>query len=97
MINGNYKILLKSPIGNMNGTMILKTEGNIVNGTLNLFGVENHFSGQVLDETSYSFNGEIKTPMGLQQYSGSGQVNQAGLNATAKMKLGTIEIIGTPL
>lgn len=97
MINGNYKVLIKSSMGNLNGTMNLKTEGNIVDGTLNLFGVENHFSGQVLDETAYSFSGEIKTPMGLQQYSGYGQVTPSGLTATAKMKLGTIEIVGSPV
>lgn len=95
MISGTYKVLIKSPLGNLNGTMSLRTAGNMVSGTLSLFGVENHFSGQVLDETSYSFSGEIRTPMGLQQYSGSSHLTESGLTATAKMKAGTIEIIGS--
>lgn len=94
MINGTYSIMLKTPMGVKKGEMILALDGTALHGSIVIKGKENPFSDGTVDGDSFTFSGELMSPVGKLVYDCIGSVTGDELAATAKAKKGTIQITG---
>ncbi len=50
MVERNYRICLTAPLGDRNGTMVLRETGGKVDGWLNVLNEKNRFSDVLSDE-----------------------------------------------
>ena len=68
MLDGKYSSTLNTPMGAINGTITLNTNGNNVQGTIETMGMKNQFMGIKTKDNECKFSGNFNTPLGNIQY-----------------------------
>ena len=94
MLDGKYTSSLNTPIGAINGTIILVTNGNNVQGTIETMGMRNQFQGMKTKENECTFKGNFNTPLGNIQYTAMCIVNNNTLELTASTNKGSFKLMG---
>ena len=104
MIDGKYSIVMQTPMGPVNGTLLLKTEGetlsgvekhcNLPSGVLEAMGGRHPFSGGTVQGEDCAFSSVFQTPLGRLQLSVKGSVHGDVFRATARTQMGVINAMG---
>ena len=94
-IDGTYKITAETKIGNMEGTLILKTESGELSGTMSggLLGTV-EFNGGKVEENRFSFAMTMKKFFKKIDVSGSGKVEGDHISGEVKTSMGDSSFTG---
>ena len=96
MIDGIYKVTVKSPIGVNRGSLKLETEGETVKASLSLIGMGNLHSTGKVDGNTFTMQGNMRMfTFGHFAYNIKGEVEGRKLHAMADTSHGTLSIQGT--
>jgi hypothetical protein len=90
-LDGTYKIVTKTPMGDQNATLVLKTEGNTLTGTME--GME--ISEGKINGDEFSFKSEIKTPMGKMNVEITGKIDGDNISGSSKTMFGNAPFSGS--
>ena len=94
MLDGKYASSLNTPMGAINGTITLITNGNNVQGTIETMGMKNQFQGMKTKENECAFKGNFNTPLGNIQYTATCTVNNNALELMANTNKGSFKLMG---
>ena len=64
MLDGKYNVSLNTPLGNINGSITLISNGNNVQGIIETMGMKNNFNGTKISNDMCKFTGSLNTPIG---------------------------------
>jgi hypothetical protein len=95
MIDGKYKISMKTPMGVKDGFLTFRTTGGALSGILEILGKENPFEGGTVDGDDLKFSGTFQSIMGKTQYDGEGSVDGDVLKGVSHTKMGDMPLTGT--
>ena len=88
-----YDVAISTPMGKMDGKVVLNINGTALSGKITFMGKENEFSGGTIDENgNVAFKGDLKTPIGKMPYTITGTIASGKVKATAKTKMGDLAI-----
>lgn len=94
-MDGIYEINIKTPMGNMQGKVYLKTNNDTINGTLEIMGMKNNLTGGRVRKNQCYFKGNLKNNALNIQYEIMGElVNENILNIYAKTNMGEFKLQG---
>lgn len=93
-MDGIYEIKLNTPMGAMNGKVTLKTNGENIDGVLEIMGSKNTLTGGRVKGNQCYFKGNIKNSALNIQYEIIGQLTQNILNIYAKTNMGEFKLQG---
>lgn len=94
MLDGTYSTSLNTPMGNMNGMITLITNGNSVQGIIEVMGSKSSFSGVKVSNDKCTFNGNLKTPIGAIDYKAICTVIGDILNMEIYLPQGSFKMTG---
>ena len=94
MLDGKYKTSLKTPIGKIDGTITLITNGNNVEGIIETMGMKNKFNGSKISSDQCKFTGNLSSPIGQISYNATCSVFNDNLELDANTPQGNIKING---
>jgi len=94
-IEGTYKVTADTPMGKMESTLTLKTDGDSLSGSMSsgMMGTIEFSNGKV-DGTSFSFNMTMKGPMGKMEMTTSGTVDGDNISGEVKTMMGNSSYTG---
>lgn len=95
MIDGKYKISMKTPMGVKDGFLTFKTAGNDLSGVLEILGKENPFEGGSVDGNKLKFSGTFQSIMGKTPYDGEGTIDGDTIQGVSHTKMGDMPLTGT--
>ena len=93
-MDGIYDIKLNTPMGAMNGRVMLKTNGENIEGVLEIMGMKNSLSGGKVKGNQCYFKGNIKNNALSIEYEIMGQLTGNVLNIYAKTNMGEFKLQG---
>ena len=93
-MDGIYDIKLNTPMGPMNGKVMLKTNGENIEGVLEIMGMKNSLSGGNVKGNQCYFKGNIKNNALSIEYEIMGQLTGNVLNIYAKTNMGEFKLQG---
>lgn len=73
MLNGTYRLTLRSQMGPRQGVLVLANSDHGLNGRLELLGFENEISQGHTDENNFAFTINLHTLLGDRQITVTGQ------------------------
>lgn len=90
-IDGTYKIKADTPMGKMESTLTLQTDGDILSGSMssNMMGTI-EFSGGKVAGNSFSFDMTMNGPMGKMDMTTSGIVDGDNISGEVKTSMGNM-------
>ena len=89
----SYKVVITSPVGDIDGTVTLNIDGAKLSGSLTAMGKSGKFeNGTVNADGSFECSGILESPMGKMQYTLTGTLSEGKVNAVAKTKMGELKI-----
>lgn len=94
-VDGTYKLSLKTPLGEQEGTLVLKANGGALSGSVQTVKGEVSFDDGNTDGNDVSFDTRIPTPIGKLKAHVTGTVIGDHFSGSAKLPLGAAEIDGT--
>lgn len=94
MLDGKYSSSLNTPMGAINGTIYLMSNGNNVQGVIETMGMRNTFNGTKTKENECTFTGNFGTPIGNIQYSATCVVMNNNLELMANTNKGNFKLLG---
>ena len=94
-IDGTYKVTADTPMGKIESTLTLKTDGGSLSGSMQsgMFGTV-EFSGGKIDGSSFSANMTMNGPMGAMEMTTSGTVDGDSISGTVKTAMGNSSFSG---
>ena len=94
-IDGTYKITANTPIGKMDSTLTLKTDGDSLSGSNSsaMMGTV-EFSGGKVDGNSFTFEMSLNTPMGKMDMTNNGTVDGDNISGEVKTSMGNSAYTG---
>ena len=94
-IDGTYKITAETPIGSMESTLILKTDGGDLSGTMTsgMMGTID-FDGGKVEGSSFSFTMTMKKFLKKIEISGSGEVDGDKISGEIMTSMGNSSFAG---
>jgi hypothetical protein len=95
MIDGKYKISMKTPMGVKDGYLTFKTAGTDLSGVLEILGKENPFEGGTVDGNNLKFSGTFASIMGKTAYDGEGTIDGDTIQGVSHTKMGDMPLTGT--
>ena len=95
-VDGTYNILVNTPMGKMESTIILVTDGDSLSGSITsaMMGTV-EFSGGKVDSNSFSFEMEMNSPMGKMEMTNTGTVDGDNISGEVKSSMGNSAYTGT--
>lgn len=93
-MDGIYMSRIKTPMGEVNGKLILKVQGNSLSGTIEALGMKSDFTGGKVVQNKCQFSGVIRTMMGNISYEANGELKGNVLKVMAKTNMGNFEFTG---
>lgn len=95
-IDGTYNIIANTPMGKMEITLTLKTDGDSVSGSTSSAMMGNiEFSGGKVDGNSFEFEMEMNSPMGKIEMTNIGTVDGDNVSGEVKTSMGNSTYTGT--
>lgn len=93
MLKKEYNVIISTPMGNVDGKVMLNISGSDLSGTIFFMRSENEFTGGTIDEAgNVSFKGNLKMPVGKMAYMVTGRFTDRQIDAVAKTKIGDFVI-----
>ena len=94
-VDGTYKITAETPMGNMESTLTLKTDGEELSGTMtaDMMGTVD-FKGGKVEGSSFSFAMTMKKFLKNIEISGSGKVDGDKISGNIMTSLGNSSFTG---
>ena len=89
-----YEVSINTPMGPMNGKVILKTNDNMLEGILEIMGMKHTLSGGKVKGNQCYFKGNIKNNALNINYEIMGQLMGNVLNIYAKTNMGEFKLKG---
>lgn len=80
MINGTYRIVMKTLMGKKYGRLTLYETENALTGTIDILGHQNTLSGERLSDGKCRFSGELVTPVRTFIFTAEGEINETQVN-----------------
>lgn len=93
-MDGIYEIKLNTPMGAMSGKVTLKTNGENIDGVLEIMGMKNNLNGGRVKGNQCYFKGNIKNNELNIEYELMGQLTGNILNIFAKTNMGEFKLQG---
>lgn len=93
-MDGIYEISMNTPMGAMSGKVTLKSNGEILNGILEIMGMKNNLTGGRVKGNQCYFKGDIKNNAINIAYEIMGQLTGNVLNIYAKTNMGEFKLQG---
>ena len=93
-MDGIYEIKLNTPMGAMSGKVTLKTNGEKIDGVLEIMGMKNNLNGGRVKGNQCYFKGNIKNNALNIEYELMGQLTGNILNIFAKTNMGEFKLQG---
>ncbi len=93
-MDGIYEIKLNTPMGAMSGKVTLKTNGENIDGVLEIMGMKNNLNGGRVKGNQCYFKGNIKNNALNIEYELMGQLTGNILNIFAKTNMGEFKLQG---
>lgn len=93
-MDGIYEIKLNTPMGAMSGKVTLKTNGENIDGVLEIMGMKNNLNGGRIKGNQCYFKGNIKNNALNIEYELMGQLTGNILNIFAKTNMGEFKLQG---
>lgn len=94
MLDGTYKISLNTPMGDVSGTLRLYTNGNNVQGVLEVMGMKSNFNGLKISNDKCKFSDTLKTPFGNFNYTATCTVLGTGIELDVNTSQGNLKLNG---
>jgi len=96
-IDGTYNVVVDTPIGKQNNVMTLKTDGDVLSGTMKslAFNAEDNFTGGKVNGDAFEFEFEAATPMGKMKLEVKGTVSGDKTSGEVKTMFGMAPFEGT--
>lgn len=94
-IDGTYKVTAHTPMGKIESTLTLKTDGESLSGnmTSSMFGTV-EISGGKFDGSSFSANMTMEGPFGKMEMTTSGTVDGDNISGEVKTSMGNSSFTG---
>lgn len=93
-MDGKYMTVISSPIGEIKGSLTLKTNGTNLSGQIEALGMKNSFTNGYVNNNRCKFSGKIQTPMGNITYEAQGVLNGTEMTIVANTNMGKFEFKG---
>lgn len=95
-VDGTYNITADTPMGKMESTLILVTDGDSLSGntTSAMMGTVEFSDGKV-DDNNFSFEMEMNSPMGKMEMTNTGTVDGDNISGEVKTSMGNFPYTGT--
>ncbi len=93
-MDGIYEIKLNTPMGAMSGKVTLKTNGENIDGVLEIMGLKNNLNGGRVKGNQCYFKGNIRNNALNIEYELMGQLTGNILNIFAKTNMGEFKLQG---
>ena len=93
-MDGIYQVNLNTPMGKIDGKVILKTNGENIEGILEIMGMKHELSNGKVKRDQCYFKGNIKNNAIRLQYEIMGQLQNNILNIYAKTNMGEFKLQG---
>lgn len=93
-MDGIYEIKLNTPMGAMSGKVTLKTNGENIDGVLEIMGMKNNLNGGRVKGNQCYFKGNIKNNALNIEYELMGQLTGNILSIFAKTNMGEFKLQG---
>ena len=93
-MDGIYEININTPMGKMSGKVQLKSNGDSLEGVLEIMGMKNNLTGGRIKGNQCYFKGEVKNNALNIQYEIMGQLTGNILNIYAKTNMGEFKLQG---
>lgn len=93
-MDGIYEIKINTPMGAMSGKVSLKTNGENIDGVLDIMGMKNNLNGGRIKGNQCYFKGNIKNNALNIEYEIMGQLTGNILNIFAKTNMGEFKLQG---
>lgn len=97
MLDGKYNVSLNTPLGNINGSITLISNGNNVQGIIETMGMKNNFNGTKISNNVCKFTGSLNTPIGNITYNAMCSVFNNILTLEATTPQGNFQIKGNKI
>ena len=94
-IDGTYKVTANTPMGKMESTLILKTDGDSLSGSMSssMMGTIEFSDGKV-DGNSFTFDMTMQSPMGKMEMTNTGAVDGDNISGEVKTSMGNSSYTG---
>ena len=96
-MDGVYNINFNTPMGKMKGKLYLKSNGEQIEGTLDIMGMKNNLTGGKVKGNQCYFKGEVKNNALNITYEVMGQLVGNKLNIYAKTNMGEFKLQGNKI
>ena len=93
-MDGVYQVNLKTPMGAMSGKVILKTNGETIEGILEIMGMKHNLSNGRVKQNQCYFKGSMQNNAMNLQYEIMGELQYNILNIYAKTNMGEFKLQG---
>jgi hypothetical protein len=94
MINGTYKIEMKTLMGKKYGRLTLQEKENSLSGDIDILGHDNEIHGVILIDGSCRFSGEFITPVRNIEFLAEGSVDEKKVDLLVHTERYSIPVFG---
>ena len=94
MFQGEYQAYADTPMGRLNGKLVLQNQNGSLSGSLDAMGMRTEFQNGRIQGNQCQFEGAVKTPFGKFAYSVTGKATGNQVILEVKSEKGTFQIIG---
>lgn len=94
MLDGTYRVVLKTPMGAKEGELRFQSEAGTLIGSFYVMDRENPFFSGSADGENFTFSGDMETAVGKLTYYCVGRVDGDALFGTAKTRKGDFPLTG---
>ncbi len=91
-MDGIYETSINTPMGNMNAKIMLKTNGDNLEGVVDVMGMKNNITGGKVNGNKCYFKGNVKNNVLSIQYEIAGELNGNILNICARTNMGEFKL-----
>ena len=75
-----YQIIMRTQMGNKNGILMLSINAGVLSGSINILGNNNEIHGEIKNDGSCCFTGELLTPMRCMKFWADGFIKEEKVN-----------------
>lgn len=91
-MDGNYETSINTPMGNMNAKIQLRTNGDTLEGVVDVMGMKNNITGGKVNGNKCYFKGNVKNNVINIQYEIAGELVGNILNICARTNMGEFKL-----
>lgn len=91
-MDGNYETSITTPMGNMNAKIQLRTNGENLEGIVDVMGMKNNITGGKVNGNKCYFKGSVKNSVINIQYEIAGELIGNILNICARTNMGEFKL-----